>query len=56
MNDSALKRLADSLEADLADMTEDERVDFFHLITNDYCYWCGRATPDNQICHCTNDE
>ncbi len=48
-------RVLSEARAVLSRMTDQERVDFFDAITEDYCTECGQAETD-QRCQCWNDE
>ena len=38
----------------LADLDDEERVEFMHTLMDGYCEDCGRQVEG--ICHCENDE
>jgi hypothetical protein len=46
--------LAKEISGVVADMSPQERVDFFNQIEEGYCRHCGDKREG--ICHCQNDE
>lgn len=43
------------VQAHLATLTDEQRLEFIHELASGYCLHCGRHDPDFR-CQCWNDE
>jgi hypothetical protein len=47
---------ADQVGRQLMSLTDEQRVQFFDVLTANFCPDCGRVKEAGETCHCTNDD